>query len=238
MIIDSYYELLCQEDQQRLKDFEESSDWNVAAFFKLLSYPMQTSCKNLKRFGRGRWTWKQGWDGHKFVCLDDFEVNQNCLVYSFGLANEWSFEIAMAHFGCQVYGFDPYIKRHKAKHKNLYVKALGVSSKSIGDFKTLSELLAANGHTNATINYLKADIEKEEIQSVPQWIESGSLDNVRQIGLEFHDTSRTAKVYGNISKSLLKIGFKLISFEPNFALPNPRQCVEVVFRRTGICGYE
>ncbi len=41
-------------------------------------------------------TESNAWDGHKFVCEDDFRQDEPCLVYSFGLANEISFEEAMA----------------------------------------------------------------------------------------------------------------------------------------------
>ena len=49
---------------------------------------------------------KSAFDGHKFVCADDFQSNvdghQKCLVYSFGLSDDTSFEEAMAEAGCEV----------------------------------------------------------------------------------------------------------------------------------------
>ena len=49
---------------------------------------------------------KSAFDGHKFVCADDFQSNvegyENCLVYSFGLSDDTSFEEAMAEAGCEV----------------------------------------------------------------------------------------------------------------------------------------
>ena len=35
------------------------------------------------------------WDGHKYVCEDDF-TEEDCLVYTFGVYNDASFEEAMA----------------------------------------------------------------------------------------------------------------------------------------------
>ena len=32
---------------------------------------------------------------------------KNCLIYSFGINNEWSFDKMFESFGCQVYAFDP-----------------------------------------------------------------------------------------------------------------------------------
>ena len=48
---------------------------------------------------------KSAFDGHKFVCADDFSsviYNEGCLVYSFGLSTDTSFEEAMAEAGCEV----------------------------------------------------------------------------------------------------------------------------------------
>lgn len=48
-------------------------------------------------------------DGQKSVCLDQGlgPAINNCLVYSFGIDNEWSFDDDMAQLGCDVYSFDP-----------------------------------------------------------------------------------------------------------------------------------
>ncbi len=48
-------------------------------------------------------------DGQKSVCLDEGlqPAINNCLVYSFGIDNEWSFDDDMAKLGCDVYSFDP-----------------------------------------------------------------------------------------------------------------------------------
>ena len=68
----------------------------------MLNQPVQTSCKILKRI-EGQWFKKCGYlDGQKFVCMEKlYEAIQNdsCLVYSFGLADDWDFEITLAHLG-------------------------------------------------------------------------------------------------------------------------------------------
>jgi hypothetical protein len=51
-------------------------------------------------------------DGHKFVCLDKFfkdVAKGECLIYSFGIANDWTFEEGMSRLGCAVRAFDPTI---------------------------------------------------------------------------------------------------------------------------------
>ena len=48
-------------------------------------------------------------DGHKAVCLDPAvaPIYGDCLVYSFGINNQWTFDDAMDQMHCQVYSFDP-----------------------------------------------------------------------------------------------------------------------------------
>ena len=44
-------------------------------------------------------------DGEKFICLDTLMQDAayyDCLVYSFGIANDWSFEESMGSLGCMV----------------------------------------------------------------------------------------------------------------------------------------
>jgi hypothetical protein len=48
----------------------------------------------------------------RYVCLDKLYtdiMSRNCLIYSFGIAGDWTFEEAMAGLGCVVRAFDPTI---------------------------------------------------------------------------------------------------------------------------------
>ena len=60
-------------------------------------------CRNMVRLGRGVWrgasTRVFSWDNHKYVCEDDFEAGEPCLVYSFGVGSDASFEEAVADIG-------------------------------------------------------------------------------------------------------------------------------------------
>ena len=57
-------------------------------------------------FGDHRWDPRLGSaDGLKYVCMDRLRTAINadkCLVYSFGLADDWSFEESMMELGCKV----------------------------------------------------------------------------------------------------------------------------------------
>ena len=44
-----------------------------------------------------------GIDGSKCICLDELYkdiISKRCIIYSFGLSNDWTFEEIMANFGC------------------------------------------------------------------------------------------------------------------------------------------
>jgi hypothetical protein len=81
-------------------------------FYRIINMPLQSVCTVGKFFG-GQWLDKCGaLDGHKFVCLDKFYADVqsgNCLIYSFGIADDWTFEEAMAELGCTIRTFDPTI---------------------------------------------------------------------------------------------------------------------------------
>ena len=51
----------------------------------------------LKRIG-GHWLKRQV-DGDKFICMDNLLVKDKCLIYSFGISNDWTFEDLMDSAG-------------------------------------------------------------------------------------------------------------------------------------------
>ena len=72
-------------------------------FYENINKPLQTECKILKKVG-GSWRSNScGFvNGEKMVCMDviyEALKNDSCLIYSFGLSDNWDFEIAMAELG-------------------------------------------------------------------------------------------------------------------------------------------
>ena len=46
-------------------------------------------------------------DGDKFICMDRIIANNTpCIIYSFGINHEWSFEDYMDDEGCSIFAFD------------------------------------------------------------------------------------------------------------------------------------
>ena len=69
-------------------------------------FKLKMGCNNVVRLGSGHWGDNQQpqfcWDGHKYACEDDFREGEPCLVYSFGVFNDASFEEVMAARGITV----------------------------------------------------------------------------------------------------------------------------------------
>ncbi|XP_023333077.1 uncharacterized protein LOC111704920 isoform X2 [Eurytemora carolleeae] len=190
-------------------------------FFRTVSFPLQGVCRNMKRVG-GIWWGRRAVDGDKFVCLDQISDSDVCLIYSFGINNEWSFEDLMDSFNCEVHAYD-FSHSAPAKRGNqisFIKKGIGAETTDILD--TLEHFLAMNNHTDSTVFYLKLDVEGAELQALPQWLESEALKNVQQIAMEIH-------LYNNVDPVMYKtlltafqqlyaLSFRIISHEVNMPM--------------------
>ena len=94
-----------QQDHNRTLNLYEKSDDKFQLkenLYRALNQPLQNVCQVIKSIG-GVWLKQCGFlDGEKSVCFDllyDAVKSENCLVYSFGLAKDWTFETFMAEQG-------------------------------------------------------------------------------------------------------------------------------------------
>ena len=121
-----------KQKQLETTDFFMMSDKQIRhSFYQFLSQPEQTVCTISKKIG-GEWIPSCAWyDGAKFVCLDKFKkaIEENkCLIYSFGLASDWSFEETLADMGCVVRAFDPTVNRpRRVTQPNIYFTKIGLA---------------------------------------------------------------------------------------------------------------
>ena len=92
-------------------------------------------------------------DGDKFVCMDQLLAKDQCVVYSFGLAADWTFEDQMDKLGCFIFAYDHTISASPNRGENIkYFKTgLGIGP----NLKTLKQIIEENGHQDTNIDYLK-----------------------------------------------------------------------------------
>jgi hypothetical protein len=88
-------------------------------------------------------------------------------------------------------------------------------------FVTLSGAIERMGDTGRRITYLKVDVEGAELSALKNWISSGILEYVSQIGIEIHSAhsqeSANGTLFGLLDsfRWLDKAGFKLININNN-----------------------
>ncbi|XP_037082792.1 methyltransferase-like protein 24 [Pollicipes pollicipes] len=140
-------------------------------------------------------------DGSKTVCLDDglLTPGQPCLVYSFGIRDDLSFETEMVRFGCTVHAFDPTVRLNRtaaALPDALHVHYLGIDGHSWThrvdgrEFRllTLDALVRHLGHEGVRIDYLKLDAEGSEWSVLRDQLGGGggALRRLPQFTVELH----------------------------------------------------
>ncbi|ESO98408.1 hypothetical protein LOTGIDRAFT_231447 [Lottia gigantea] len=142
------------------KGIQVDSWWKyVCLIERNIDKPLGYNCKNAKNMGN----WK--------VCFDEkyspIRPDKPCLVYSFGIAWDFTFDIAMAKEGCEVYSFDP-------------------RKPQVWKTRTLRSVMKMLHHENRVIDVLKFDIELAEWKVMINIIKDGMLPQIRQLLTEWH----------------------------------------------------
>ncbi|XP_057367476.2 uncharacterized protein LOC130688510 [Daphnia carinata] len=157
-----------------------------------------SSCRLAQYFGGV--TFLFGIDGQKAVCMDPeiMPLAGKCIVYSFGINDDWSFEEMIDRYGCDVYAFDPSLNMttRNWNDTNIHYFHLGLAdheeqSDDGWHVQTLStiyqKLLTEKLHaSDRFIDYLKIDIEEDEWTVLVDILHSGMLGKVRQLAVEVH----------------------------------------------------
>ena len=125
---------------------------------------MKALFRTMKRIG-GHWA-KRAVDGDKYVCMDRILSNSPCLIYSFGISNDWTFEDYMAgEHGCTIWAYDHTVDFPNKRGQNINFVKLGLG---IGQhLDTLGNIINANGHKGDAIEYLKVC---QHISIFPQFL--------------------------------------------------------------------
>lgn len=189
---------------------------------------IQALCRNVIRIGSHK-------DGGKEICVDiAYKPKAPCLVYSFGINNQWDFDnMVVDTFGCEVHCFDPSIKKKTGQvSAKVWYYNIGLGDKDWDnekkwEIRTLQTIRKDLKHENTTIDILKIDIDGDEWKAIPQMVKSGTLASVKQIALETHFSRKKNKpeqpFWGNIPsdrqlaslRMLFEVGFRIFMRERN-----------------------
>ena len=91
------------------------------------------SCQNILVHGGGKGSsWK--------ICLDELDRRQftDCLVYSVGIADDWSFDKKMGELGCEVHSFDPTQNYTRKLAPNVTFHKIGLYGGILNDSRTIN----------------------------------------------------------------------------------------------------
>ncbi|KAJ7212193.1 methyltransferase domain-containing protein [Mycena pura] len=175
-------------------------------------------------------------DGGKWVCgISRVETKPDCIVYSFGINHESSFEaeILANTEHCEIWGYDfsvksfgPEIPRSQAHRTHFRRYGLAGTDKHGPDDKdkmyTLESLMKLNSHTH--IDILKIDIERWEFETltalIKPYLTSKKPLPFGQLQLEIHIWDMSFAEYFEWWETLEAAGLRPFWTEPNLVYQN------------------
>lgn len=202
--------------QEKLKSLPLNQ---LGVIFNRYVTSLQVLCKQIVRMGRIP---DGGWD----ICHDKkYRPSQHCLVYSFGIDNDFSFDDDIADtYECEVHSFDPSLNLKKHQHASrvwFYPLGLSGSKRKIKGYRggywqldTIDNIRRGLGHDKRQIDVLKMDIEHAEWDVIPSLAKSGLLQDVVQLSVEIHtptlrDSDERYLKYLSDFKFLYDSGFRI-----------------------------
>ncbi|ESN92093.1 hypothetical protein HELRODRAFT_155381 [Helobdella robusta] len=179
-------------------DFDTRPAGNLSSYsiqqLKLIFFRVMTSgkkhCSNHTKHGRT--TADGGYD----VCFSaNFTPSHNrCIVLSFGINNEWSFDEALSERGCYVHAFDPSLNKSDHMHSaliqfhNLGLGRLNEVNEKKWKMQNIKTILSSLQLQDRTIDVMKCDAEGAEWFLLEDVLKD--LIDVKQIILEVHSLKR------------------------------------------------
>jgi hypothetical protein len=190
--------------------------------------------------------------------------HRRCLVYGFGVAQDWSFERAMALQGCEVHMFDPTVShlRHpdrlvgqnltfhriglqqdgKSEAVKLFNRSYGrsVYGAAVGEMLSLGAIRARLGHSHRKLSVFKVDCEGCEWEvlaglTAHEW---GTID---QLVVELHlsrayrfESGQMALLAAQVLGGMRRAGFANWYSELNVAQTSPRSFWPPLIKEGGL----
>jgi FkbM family methyltransferase len=191
------------------------------AFFQS-NWEPELNCALKERLGR------MG-DGGKWICDPHVHLNhtkwgssRNCVVYSLGSSNDFSFEneFLQSYPHCEMHTFDHTSSPPTPRDNpaiNFHNYGVAASTSTDGKLHSLRDILQDLNHTEVEV--MKVDIEGHEYEVIAELAkgDASPLLNVRQILMEIHEPPLTANQVHDLMEKLHVLGFVIFNKEPNTA---------------------
>ncbi|XP_078482417.1 putative methyltransferase-like protein 24 [Ciona intestinalis] len=164
-------------------------------------HKLQYQCKKPARIGGNR----HNGDGSYEICFEDkywplqSSSSHKCLVYSFGIGGDISFDEGLANKGCEVHSFDPSTEWEDGRvfPSGVTFHKIGISDKDLDadengwKMRTLKTILKELGHSGRVLDVLKVDTDAPdgggfEDRLMQELLDTGLHKCVRQLTMEIH----------------------------------------------------
>ncbi|KAH9488116.1 hypothetical protein Btru_065345 [Bulinus truncatus] len=209
---------------------QQMSHMEVQDFYHRYINSPQATCNSVVRMGK---VTDGGWE----LCDDPLykPIKGDCLVYSYGINFDFSFDQDMITYGCDVHAFDPSMKTAPAVYQSqLYFHATGVGAHNITvnnpttgwwQLYTIAQHRRQHHHLphQRQLDIVKMDVEGYEHETLMLALDDGSLDDVRQLAFETHvswsSTDPTKEEYIKYLGLLRKVydhGFRIYLTHRNY----------------------
>ncbi|XP_064099706.1 uncharacterized protein LOC135210779 isoform X1 [Macrobrachium nipponense] len=187
----------------------------VSEYFSYLHTP-QAHCRKLVRFGGNPMCKSVGddyhMDGNKLICLDpEFELPggkdpANCLVFSYGIHTDSSFDETIAALPCEIHMFDIFNftpSQVLQYYPHSHFHQIGISTSNMAKFytklnttikvDTLINQVVKNNLIGRPMHILKVDIEGGEWDTLQSLKGNPFLELIGQIAIEVHASGLLSK---------------------------------------------
>jgi hypothetical protein len=118
-----------------------------------------------------------------------------CLIYSFGIKDQYDFENEAAARGCTVHGYDPTVPWRTSMRFHFHRLGLGDAPRfmpGVGPVSTLSKAMADNGHTGRRLTLFKCDVEGAEWGALGS-MSDAQLASLSHVIIEVHLTGEAGR---------------------------------------------
>jgi len=179
-------------------------------------------------------------EGGKWMCdLDALRDKKDCLIYSIGSNNDFSWESAVKARvpNCEIHVFDHTVRNATNKPENVFFHKWGLTAEKVPNanpnLRSLSEISNALGHKDKRVDVFKIDCEGCEWDTHTTWFNSDL--QIEEILVETHHgtanpspNSRAKQFFTHLHES----GYRIFHKEPNVHYSGGSGlCVEFGFRR-------